>query len=166
MSDGEHLANRFGQNLRILREQKGIQQSDLAKRMWKIGRRWHQSTVSAAESGERTVSFDEACDLAKILKTSLDRFTWTTAEASETEMVYSAGARLRQCYDAVAESVERLLGQHGVAGRVLAQHEGSKYPRVQEARRDVACRMEEYGLDNAVGLGIYQYENRGQEEES
>ena len=75
----ESANERLGTNVRALRERKGISQAKLAELMTERGWPWHQSTVYRVESGKQTVGFSEAVDLAEILRTSLDRFTWGSA---------------------------------------------------------------------------------------
>jgi len=147
------VSERFGHNLRTLREQRDMQQSDLAGRMRDLGHSWHQSTVAKAENGTRAVSYEEAAALAEILRTSLDRFRWHSAEATGTEMVYAAGARLRQRYEQVAESVAALLTGERAAGRILAEHDSSEWERVREAVEDVRHRLGEYRLEHAIAEG-------------
>jgi transcriptional regulator with XRE-family HTH domain len=162
----ESFDETFGMNLRILRERKGLSQSALAAEMTERGIPWHQQTIGRVEAGRQSVRFSEAKELAAILDTSTDRFTWESAEANATEFVYMAGGRLRQSYEAVAEAVCRLLADHDAADRVLAQREDSPYERVQEAIADVRARMEEYSADEAIEEGVRRYEELAGGEES
>lgn len=162
---GESAEERFAANLRTLRERAGMSQAALAAAMAGRGRPWHQSTVYRVESGKQPVSFGEAMDLAGILRTSLDRFTWSSPEAGETEFVYAAGTRVRISCEEVAAAVCRLLADVAAAQRVLASSAGSRWPRVQAAREDTAARVREYGLEAAIGEGIGRYEERDGEEE-
>lgn len=157
------LSERFSENLRRLREARGLSQSDLAREMTARGWRYYQSTVYKIEHGERKVDFFEAGDLAAILQVSADQFTLSSAEARETEAVWSAGARLRQHYELVAEAAGQLLRLHDAAARILEQHEGSKHASVRDARDDVAARMRMYGLDKAVAEGVRRHEEQGLE---
>ena len=156
---------RFAANLRALRERAGMSQSALAAAMAERGRPWHQSTVYRVEAGKQPVSFGEATDLAAILRTSLDRFTWSTPEASETEFVQAAGTRVRVSYEDVAVAVCRLLADIAAAERVIASSAGSRWPRVREALEDTAARVREYGLEAAISEGIGRYDERHGEEE-
>ncbi len=156
----DHAEQHFAANLRILREREGMSQVKLAQEMSARGWPWRQQTVTRIENGQRMVRFGEATAVAAILRTSLDRFTWASAEANETEFVYAAGARLRQSYEAVAEAVCHLLANAGIAERVLERHRDSKYERVREARDDVAARIQEYSLEEAIEEGVRRYEER------
>jgi len=154
----EALNERLAHNLRALRERAGMSQRDLAEAMTERGRPWHQSTVYRVESGKQELSFAEVYALAAILDTSTDRFTWSSPEATATEMVYAAGARLRQRYEQVAEAVHRLLAGQETAWRILAEHEGSGWPRADEAIEDVRARTRDYSLDYAIAEGVRRHE--------
>jgi transcriptional regulator with XRE-family HTH domain len=156
----ETADQKLAANVRILRERKGLSQSGLADEMTAKGIPWHQQTVGRVEAGRQPVKFAEAVALASILRTSLDRFTWGSAEANATEFVLAAGARLRQSYETVAEALCRLLADQAAAGRVLAQREGSPYEHVKEAIADVRARMAEYGPDEAIDEGVRRYRER------
>src|SRR5689334_1907205 len=96
---------RFGRNLRDLRDHEGMSQAELARQMTAHGHPWHQSTVYRVEQGRQAASYSESRALAVILKTSMERFDWAGQEATETGAVYAAGARLRYRFDQVAEAV-------------------------------------------------------------
>jgi transcriptional regulator with XRE-family HTH domain len=156
---------RISANVRALREQGGISQAELARRMVERGHPWHQSTVTRVEQGTQQLRAAELVDLAAIFKTSLDRFTWTQPEASAVGYIYSAGTRVVRSADDVAKAVHRLLADIAAAERTLAMTEDTPYPRAQEARRDTAIRVETYTLDAAVDEGIRSYEERSGEKE-
>lgn len=154
----------FGMNLRLLRGK--LSQKELARQMTGRGHPWHQSTVYRIEQGKQTATYPEAKDLAEILHTSMERFSWTGPEANGTAYVYGAGARVSQSYEDVAEAVSRQLTDLDTADRVVAQQRDSKYERVREACEDVAARIEEYGLNEAVDEGIQRWRERtGREED-
>ena len=69
-----------------------MSQAALAIEMTARGIPWHQQTVGRIEGGQQPLRFAEAVALAGVLKTSLDRLTWSTPEANATERVYAAGA--------------------------------------------------------------------------
>ena len=156
----ESANERLGANVRVLRERMDMSQAELARLMTERGWPWHQSTVYRVESGRQTVSFDEAVDLAAILQTSLDRFTWLQPEASATEYVYAAGTRVVRSSEDVAVAVHMLLSARAAAERTVEMTKDSKYPRVHEAREDTTHRLENYGLDVSVAEGISRYEER------
>jgi transcriptional regulator with XRE-family HTH domain len=167
---GESADETIGVNVRLFREEAGLSQSDLAEEMARRGIPWYQQTVGRVEAGRQQVRATELAALAEILHTSMNRFMWTGPEANATQYVYSAGTRLAQQYRTVAEAVKMLLADWHTAERVLASTEDSEYEHVQEARADVAARLEECTLDNAVGAGIWSYREMhgeaGDEEEA
>jgi len=59
-----------GKYLRIYRENAGLTQTELGKKLGKLSRHY----ISALESGTRGISKDVAKKLAKILKAPLERF--------------------------------------------------------------------------------------------
>ena len=161
----EPADQRFGANLRTLRERKGLSQSALAAAMTERGHLWHQQTVGRVEASRQSVRFAETEALASILRTSLDRFTWGSAEANATEFVYSAGARLAQRYGLAVDAVTRLIAELVIAERVAGTHKDSEYGRVRVAADDVTARVEECSLDRAIDEGIRRYEEHVAEQE-
>lgn len=148
-----------------MREQKGMSQDALAEAMREREHSWHQQTVNRVEKGHQSLRAPELEALAAIMRTSLDRFTWGTAEANESEFVYASGARLRQQYEVVAEAVCRMLAEETIAERTVRRHKDSEWKRVQAAIEDVMARMEAYHLDAAIDEGIRRYEERVREQE-
>ena len=116
-----------------------MSQSALAAAMTERGYPWHQQTVGRVEAGRQSVRFAEIEQLARILQTSLDRFTWTQPEAGATEYIYSAGTRVVRCAEDVAHAVHLLLHALASAERTLTMTADTPYPRAQEARRDTAA---------------------------
>lgn len=160
-SADENLAG----NLRVLREGAGMSQKALATAMAERGWPWHQSTVYRVESGHQVVKFAEAVDLAAILKTSLDRLTWSSAEANRVQFVYAAGTEVRLSAEKVSAAVHRLLAAVSRAERVAAEAAGSTSKRVQAAREDTIARLEDFGLDEAVAEGIRRHQAPGYRED-
>jgi transcriptional regulator with XRE-family HTH domain len=154
-------------NLRMLREQAGISQDALAAAMTERGHKWYQSTVYRVESGKQTVRFGEAAALAAILGTAMDRFTWASHEAMGVELVTGRARKVRESARSAADAIVVLLAALTVAERVLAQTAENPYPRVQEARRELARDMGLYGVEGAVAEGKRQFgEHKTAEEES
>lgn len=156
---------RFGINLRTLREQAGLSQSALAAEMTERGWSWHQQTVGRIEAGRQSVRFGEIEELAGIFRVALDRFRWGSAEASEAEFVYMAGTRVRRQHEVVATAVREHIAAIAAAERTLERPPQSDSPRVKAAREDVAMRLERYTLDDAIDEGIRRYEERAGEDE-
>jgi transcriptional regulator with XRE-family HTH domain len=162
---GESADEKLAGNLRALREAAGMSQGALASAMAERGWPWHQSTVYRVESGRQGVKFAEAVDLADILATSLDRLTWSSAEASQAEFVYAAGTEVRLSAEKVSAAVHHLLSAVARAERVLAETAGSTLPRVHAAWEDTYARVANYGLEEAVAEGTRRRRARGHKED-
>ena len=102
MSSRETADQSFAANLRALREKAGMSQKDLATAMSKRGVPWHQQTVGRIEAGQQQVRFAEAVEAAAVLKTSLDRLTWTSQEASVAILLDQSIARTEIAYKQIA----------------------------------------------------------------
>ena len=68
---GDGRKARFGLALRGHRQAAGLKQAELAEQMAAAGHRWHGSTVSKCEAGDRDPSLTELGDLAGILNIAL-----------------------------------------------------------------------------------------------
>lgn len=157
---GQSANERLAWNLRVLREQAGMSQAALAAAMRERGKPWHQSTVARVESGKQPAGFEEAADLAAILGTRIDRFTWASREALAADFVTGIAQRAREQARAVADAVADLLAAVAAAERALKVHADSPYPSVREARGELAGQMGIYGVDGAVAEGRRRYEER------
>lgn len=72
----------FAAAVRRYREELGISQGELARRMTAQGYAWHQTTVARTESGDRPARLGEAVALSAILRFSLDTLTHETSDAA------------------------------------------------------------------------------------
>jgi len=176
VTDDDQLAipddteQRFAANLRLLRERQGISQVKLAQEMAARGWPWRQQTVTRVENGQRMIRFGEATALAEILDTPLERFTRAGPEAAEVERLAAFGARLHHFYEAVADTVSRLLDEQRMAEKACATHSQSQMEFVQEAVAVLSAQIEAYELDKAVSEGTRRFkkmlEKRGWEGEA
>lgn len=66
------LGSRLAHNVRATREQRGLSQTQLAKRMGDYGLHWVQTTVKRIENLERRVDIAEAHALARALGVTVD----------------------------------------------------------------------------------------------
>lgn len=57
----------FVDNMKTIRERRGLSQTEFAKRMSERGHRFHQPTVQRVERGERPLKFGEAISVADVL---------------------------------------------------------------------------------------------------
>lgn len=153
----ESIDQRLAANMRQLRERKGMSQSALAAEMTACGFSWHQQTVGRIESGQQPLKAVELVALADVLKTSVDRFTWSSPEANATERVYAAGTAVWESYEKIAEAIRYGLTSTVFAERILSETAGDPSPRVQEARDDTAARLKEFGVNEAIAEGAHRY---------
>lgn len=153
-TSGGHAAEQYlPENLRRLRERKGLSQAVLAKAMAERGWPWHQQTVYKIENGRQGIGLGEATDLASILGVSTDRLTWSGPEANETAFVDRATAVLHQSWNEVADAVARLRGAVNGARRTLDGSRDSKYQHVQEACADLEAELDNSTLESAIDEG-------------
>lgn len=161
----EHRAEttneRLGRNMRVLREQKGMSQSALAAAMSARGHAWHQQTVARTETAAQPLKADELFDLAAILVTSLDRFTWTSPEASAVGLLRNSATAARTAWETIANSVPQLLAALTAAEARARQFRSDPSARVREECEDILARISELGLDGAIAEGVRRYEHRG-----
>jgi transcriptional regulator with XRE-family HTH domain len=61
----------FGETVRLLRQERGLSQDDLAAAMRAEGFDWHQTTTSKTEAAQRPIRLNEAKALADILRMRL-----------------------------------------------------------------------------------------------
>jgi transcriptional regulator with XRE-family HTH domain len=151
------LAERFGENVRRHRERRELSQDDLAREMADRGWQYYQSTVYKIEHGERKVSFGEAVDLAAILKVTLDRFTWTGAEANESGMADRTFGLLHQAFEEAVTAAARLAGARAGAEYTLTVLKDSKYPRTRKTCEALAAELDAATIDAAVAEGAARH---------
>lgn len=87
--------DRFAENMRVLREQRGWSQGEMARQMQRAGwPNFHQTTVSRIEKGERPVRVSEARGIAAVLGSTLDQMIESPATVSKFAEVMSRRADL------------------------------------------------------------------------
>ena len=151
-----HLAD----NLRALRERKGISQPALAEAMKERGIAWHQQTVGRVEAGQQRVKWDEAVALSAIFSVPLERFTWPPGEANAADALYASAERIRHQARELVKAVGSLLSARRLAER--AQEDTAKYvsPRVDDARETLADVLGSHDLVDVVNEGIRGHAER------
>lgn len=157
-SSGHAAEEYLPENVRRLREHKGLPQSALAKAMSDRGWSWHQQTVYRVENGKQGVSLGEATDLAEILGVPPGRLTWAGPEASEAALVDRAAAILHQSWNELADSAARLHAARDGAGRAIARSEGSEYGRVRETCAGLRAEHEHSTVKSALAEGWARWE--------
>jgi transcriptional regulator with XRE-family HTH domain len=93
----------FAANLRAVREERGISQAELARRMADRGWPWHQQTVGRVEAGQRVVRLGEAKDLAAILETTIDALGEPTTENGIVKGLVDASTAARKAWQQQVE---------------------------------------------------------------
>ena len=164
-TSGGHAAETYlPENLRALRERKGMSQATLAKAMKGKGWPWHQTTVVRIESGVQSLGFGETVDLAQVLGVTTDRLTWAGPESSESALVAGARHRLRESWQEAAGAVARLRAARDGAERSAASGSNSKYSRVRDAAGALAEELREATLESALAEAeeIWQRTKRGE----
>lgn len=101
----------FAENLKTLREDRGLSQGKVAEMMADRGFKWHQATVYKIENGSRQVQLGEARAVAEILGVPLDRMTDGTENIvalsrlrEEIRQFKILGNRLEQVYYAYQDA--------------------------------------------------------------
>ena len=113
----------LGANVGQLREKAGMSQASLAAAMSERGWPWHQSTVGRVEAGQQPLKLAEAVDLARVLKTSLDRLTWPTPEASAHGLLAMMLSRAAKSREQIAAGTVSLLWAQRQLRRTVAETE-------------------------------------------
>lgn len=112
----------FRMQMRLLREVKGLTQTDLAKSLKVWGLPFHQQTIQRIETGERPVRLDEAFLIARELGVSLDYMT-TVSSPGLRDMKYAVDKLRRETeslHEAVSEALpDWMAAYEGLAYEVL-----------------------------------------------
>lgn len=135
-----------------------MSQAALAKAMSERGWPWHQQTAYKVENGKQGVSLGETTDLAEILGTTTDRFTWLPPEAAEAALVDRSTAILRQSAEEAANAIAALHAARAGAERTLAEHGDGKYRRVRQALDDLAAELEDATEGNVLAEGAIRWQ--------
>lgn len=99
----------FIQQMALLRERRGMTQTDLAKRLKAFGLPFHQQTVQRVEAGERPVRLDEAHMIAHVLDADLSSMT-IAADPGMREVRYAVDDLMRRSQGVVYNVDEDLGG--------------------------------------------------------
>lgn len=164
-TSGGHAAESYlPENLRALRERKGLSQAALAKAMRDRDWPWHQTTVHRVETGAQPLGIGEIVDAAHILGVTTDRLTWAGPEASESALVAAAHGRLREAWRETADAAARLKAASHAAERAVTEGGASKYGRARDAARGLAEELEAATLEAALmeAEALWQRTKRGE----
>ena len=113
MTDQTDLGALLARNVRATREQRGLSQTQLAKRMSDYGQRWLQTTIQRIEHQQRRVDITEAHALARALGVTVDDLLASGSEHSPTADVSidQLQAALAECEEAEVELAAAQLRQ-------------------------------------------------------
>lgn len=110
----------FAVNLKALRNDRGMTQSELARHMADKGFKWHQATVFKLENGERQIQLGELREISKLFNVALDRLVEGTDRIAELSKLRQDVQRLDQvrvrladnanAYDELRRSVRTRAG--------------------------------------------------------
>lgn len=123
----------FVENMRMLRERRGMSQTELARKMGGHGHSFHQPTVQRIESGQRPLKLTEALSVADILGSDLhtmmndvslpfahkmlvdelatDRLTYAIRAAFESKMLTSHATQIREHLEDYLLAAERFKAE-------------------------------------------------------
>jgi transcriptional regulator with XRE-family HTH domain len=118
---------RFAVNFRHERERHGLSQGEVARRMAALGWPYYQQTVARIEEGKRKASVGEAEALARIVKTTADRLTMPSLEASLTTLLNATIARVVAAYEEVGQRTTALLAAQRQLTLSVDEAQAAKY---------------------------------------
>jgi transcriptional regulator with XRE-family HTH domain len=151
---GRDIDQHVADNLKIIRNSKGISQTALAVEMARRNWRWHQTTVRRVESAAQTLSIGEVTDLAAVLGVTLDQLTTPGEDTPEINAAQKAGEALQASWAVAAKAICSLNLAAARARSALPAAAGSSYPRVQELAEVIAAALELYTVETAAKAGI------------
>ena len=157
--EAESADVRLGANLRRRREAERMTQVELAEAMTARGWQWHQSTVARVESGQQSLRFAEAEALVEILRMTLDRLTWYSAEGTEMHLAAGHHGRLRESWSNAKTAIAQLEAARTSALDGVKRWQGSQYERVRLSARGLAEELEVSTVESAVAEGIEAFKH-------
>lgn len=147
----DQMARQFGDNVRRLRERKGISQSDVAREMAALGWDWHQSTCYKTEQAGRRTEAAEAHDLARILDVPLAHLFRPGPEADAIVRAGQASMSLHRNWANAATAVDGLLTARDEAAKIVRQGERSECESVREACAELAADLARMTVESVTG---------------
>ncbi len=151
--DFEEHERIIGRKVKLLREERGWSQSELATRLRELGLDLHQTTVAKMEAGRRPLRVSEAVAIAQAMKLPPNAFFWLPVpgedrslaqardELAKTEQ--SAEAASRTLLDVVETFAQNYAMEisHLRAMTELVNHMARVESASPEDRKDVAAQM-------------------------
>lgn len=155
----------FAQRVREQREQVGMSQSELGRRMAALGWPWHPQTVQRVEGGTRKVSIGEAEAIAEILGTSTLMLTTLGREATLGYLLGETLWRVRDAWKQISAWAATFSHQHSQLATTVDEAEKSPFRDSEhiagllgEAREAL-----ELNAEDAVADGLAEHEERLEE---
>jgi transcriptional regulator with XRE-family HTH domain len=96
-------------NIRLLREQSGMSQADLAEKMSALGWRFHPQTLHRIEAGQRKVTAGEADALARVLGATIERITRPEIVAGMMDEMHALAGRADEAVGQLVNWTRELL---------------------------------------------------------
>jgi transcriptional regulator with XRE-family HTH domain len=131
----------FATNLKAARIAAGLSQEEFARRMTRLGVKWHQATVYKVESTDRQIQLGEAVVAARVLRVPLEQLVREDADAPNWA---ARAARLSEFHWALVNARSDLIEavhHYGQARKALADALTDDYrlpaDQDEEIRRDV-----------------------------
>ena len=107
-SGAQQLKN-FRQSMKVARRQAGMTQTDLANAMNERGHTFRQQTIQKIESGDRSLQFDEAAEIAEVIGVPLERLAKNSSALETLTTVYEHAKSLAESEGAARGYLERCL---------------------------------------------------------
>jgi transcriptional regulator with XRE-family HTH domain len=150
------IDQRAAEAVRVLRERHGMSQAALAAEMTGRGVSWQQQTVGRVEAATQALRLRELVALAAIFSVPIERFTYSSPEASASESCYVAIGRMAESYEEVVLSLMKLGSAIKGAERTLKDTSAVDSPRVRDAQGLLAEEIEQRSMQAAVNEGCYR----------
>lgn len=123
----------FVENMRMLRERRGMSQTEFAKKASENGLSFHQPTVQRIESGQRPLKLTEALVIAQLLGSSLE------AMMNDTSLPFAYSMLVEHAsWQELQGAFERLKSERGVRYKIEV---------IQEDLVDYRAAAEKFGAE-------------------
>lgn len=120
--DGPALDDlKFAENMRAIREARGMTQADLVRALKERG--WQsvfQTTISRIEKGERPVRYGEALAISRALGTDINRFLLSSADRAIADRLAYSRTRFFDAYQAIQAGVRDHVARHAKLEAAIA----------------------------------------------
>lgn len=154
----EVLRETFGQQIRIVREQRNLTQTELAEKLARLG--MTRDKIAKIERGNRPTALEEAAALAHALGVPLESLMVPPRQANIIVELEKMTRELRLEFENVVGAVQSLVSQRAVLDAYL------RTPPVREESSDLGVKrrlqasqaMEQCTLEQAIRTGVWREE--------